>query len=171
MDALDRTVTVRSARSSDAGDIARLTGQLGYDVETSSLDARLASLLARPDQLFVIAAADGHVVGWLHAAIFEDIETDPYVVIAGLVVDSAHRRLGIGRQLLAEAERWAKEQQCSVVRLWSSAGRTAAHQFYERVGYKNIKTQYSFVKSVNGDERDFSAFVPHLAGAAGGDED
>jgi len=165
------TVSMRLARVSDAPDIAELTVQLGYEVDPAMLAGRLTRILTRPDERFVLAEAGGRVVGWLHAAIFEDIETDPYVVIAGLVVDSAHRRLGIGRQLLAEAERWAKEQQCSIVRLWSSAGRTAAHQFYEHVGYKNIKTQYSFVKSVNGDERDFSGFVPHLAGAAGGDED
>jgi GNAT superfamily N-acetyltransferase len=165
------TVSIRAARSSDSGEVANLTKQLGYDVDRAALEQRLTSILARSDQRLVVAEVDGRAVGWLHAAVFEDIETDPYVVIAGLVVDSGHRRLGIGRRLLAEAERWAKEQQCSVVRLWSSAGRTAAHRFYERVGYRNIKTQYSFVKSVHGDERDFSAFVPHLPGAAAGDED
>jgi GNAT superfamily N-acetyltransferase len=164
MDALDHSVSTRAARRSDAADIASLTAQLGYDVETPALDARLTSLLARADQRVVVAEAEGRVVGWLHAAIFEDIETDPYVVIAGLVVDRSHRRLGIGRTLIAECEEWAKGQQCSVVRLWSSAGRTAAHRFYERLGYTNIKTQYSFVKSVGRDRDDFSGFIPRIDG-------
>jgi len=158
------TVSVRLARVSDAPDIAELTVQLGYEVDPAMLAGRLTRILTRPDERFVLAEAGERVVGWLHAAIFEDIETDPYVVIAGLVVDSGHRRLGIGRQLLAEAERWAKEQQCSVVRLWSSAGRTSAHRFYERLGYTNIKTQYSFVKSVGRDRDDFSDFIPRIDG-------
>jgi ribosomal protein S18 acetylase RimI-like enzyme len=104
------------------------------------------------------------VVGWLHAAISESIEGDPDVAIVGLVVDNGHRGQGIGRQLLEDAERWAREQRCAVVRLRSSAGRTAAHQFYEHVGYTNIKTQYSFVKSVERGASDFRAFVPRIGG-------
>jgi hypothetical protein len=61
---------------------------------------------------------------------------------------------------MAEAEKSAKKQQCSIVRLWSSAGRTAAHRFYERLGYRNIKTRYSFVKAVDGGPDDFSGFIP-----------
>jgi hypothetical protein len=42
-------------------------------------------------------------------------------------------------------------------------GRTETHRFYERLGYANIKSQYSFVKSVGvGGPDDFSGFVPRL---------
>jgi hypothetical protein len=61
------------------------------------------------------------------------------------------------------AENWAREQQCSVVRLWSSAGRTDAHRFYERLGYTVIKTHYSFAKSLAPDgARELSQFVPRI---------
>ena len=122
--------------------------------------ARLSKLLARVDQRMFVAEVDERPVGWLHAAMSESIEVEPYVAIVGLVVDRSHRGRGIGRQLLEEAERWAGEQRCRVVRLRSSVGRPAAHQFYEHVGYTNIKTQYSFVKSLDGDKSSFSAFVP-----------
>ena len=158
------TVNIRTARLSDAADIARLTTHLGYDVESAALAERLARVLARSDQRLLLAELDGKAVGWLHAVVFEEIEAAPYAVIAGLVVDRSHRRLGIGRTLIAECEEWAKGQQCSVVRLWSSAGRTAAHRFYERLGYTNIKTQYSFVKSVGGDRDDFSGLIPRIDG-------
>jgi GNAT superfamily N-acetyltransferase len=158
------TVNIRTARLSDAADIARLTAHLGYDVESSALSGRLARILARSDQRLLLAELDGQVVGWLHAVVFEEIEAPPYVVVAGLVVDRSHRRLGIGRTLIAECEEWAKGRQCSVVRLWSSAGRTAAHRFYERLGYTNIKTQYSFVKSLGRDRGDFSGFIPRIDG-------
>jgi GNAT superfamily N-acetyltransferase len=155
-------ISVREARLSDADELADLTIQLGYAVDVPAVQRRLTGLLQRTDQRFIVADVEGHVAGWLHAAISESVEADPYVAIVGLVVDRGHRRHGIGRRLLAEAEKWAREQRCTVVRLRSSAARTAAHRFYEHVGYTNIKTQYAFAKSVDGDERDFEAFVPRV---------
>jgi GNAT superfamily N-acetyltransferase len=156
------TVFVRTARVSDAPEIANLTAQLGYDVESSALTGRLTSILARSDQRFLVADLEGQAVGWLHALIFEEIEADPFVVIGGLVVDSRHRRQRIGRMLMSEAEKWAQEQQCSAVRLWSSIGRTKAHRFYEQLGYTNIKTQYSFAKSLRRGQDGFDAFIPRI---------
>jgi len=68
--------------------------------------------------------------------------------MAGLVVRVATGE-GAGRALMERAERWITGQGCSVIRLWSSSTRTALHRFYEKLGYTNIKTQYSFGKSVN----------------------
>jgi ribosomal protein S18 acetylase RimI-like enzyme len=55
---------------------------------------------------------------------------------------------------MAEAEAFAREHGCPVVRLRSSATRARAHRFYEGLGYINVKTQYSFVKALDarGDE-------------------
>jgi hypothetical protein len=64
---------------------------------------------------------------------------------------------------MSRAEAWAVEKGCSIVRLWSSNVRTEAHRFYEHLGYSHIKTQYSFVKSVDPSGRqDFAAFIPRL---------
>ena len=131
-------ISVRSARPSDADEVAHLTAQLGYDDEGSALAARFARILAQADQRLLIAELDGRPVGWLHAVIWEFVETDAFVVIAGLVVDRAHRKRGIGRTLMRQAEEWAGERACSFVRLWSSSGRIEAHRFYEQLGYTKI---------------------------------
>jgi GNAT superfamily N-acetyltransferase len=154
-------VAVRPAQIADGSEIARLTTQLGYESEAATLAPRLSRLLARDDQQFLVAESDGHVVGWIHALVAEYVEVDPFVVIGGLVVDRSHRRMGVGRVLMRHAEEWAAQQGCPVVRLWSSAGRTAAHEFYRALGYANIKTQYSFVKSFDGAGR-LKGFVPRI---------
>ena len=159
----DGSISIRPARLPDASDVARLTTQLGYDLAESIAADRLSRILRRQDQQFLVAEVDAHVVGWVHAAVAEFVEVEPFVTIAGLIVEREHRRQGIGRMLMAEAEAWAKARGCSIVRLWSSAARTAAHRFYEQLGYANVKTQYSFVKSLNGDRRkDWSEFVPRI---------
>jgi GNAT superfamily N-acetyltransferase len=83
----------------------------------------------------------------VHVVFAEYVDAEAFVLIGALVVDRKHRRLGIGRALMNRPETWARERGCSMVRLTSSATRTAAHRFYEDIGYSNIKTQYSFIKA------------------------
>ena len=154
---------VRIARQDDVVRIVELTAQLGYEVSAEAADARLRRILHRPGDCFLVAEHESRVAGWLHAVIADYLETGPFVVIAGLVVDGTVRKRGIGRALLSTAEQWAIERGCQVVRLWSSAARTDAHRFYERLGSAHIKTQFSFAKSVDPAGRgDFAAFVPRI---------
>jgi len=155
---------VRIASLDDVDRIVELTAQLGYDVDAATVRERLERILQRQDHRFMVAEIDGRTVAWLHAVVSDYIETGPFVVVAGLVVDRSVRNAGIGRALMAAAEQWATTQGCRVVRLWSSAARTKAHRFYERLGYAHIKTQYSFVKSVDPSGRqDFAGFIPRIA--------
>ena len=142
-------VSVRAARLADAASIAQLVGQLGYTLTAEDAAARLSKILPRRDHQVLIADADGKTLGWMHASLSDHIDTDTCVVIEGLVVDRDHRGEGIGRLLLARAEQWAKASGCSLVRLRSTSTRTAAHRFYEHLGYTNVKTQYSFAKGVD----------------------
>ena len=156
-------ITIRAARPSDAGAVASLATQLGYEAEPSAVAERLSRVLARRDQQFLVADDSGRPVGWIHMLIAEYVEAAAFVVIGGLVVDRDYRNQGIGRRLLTHAEEWAAQNGCSVVRLSSSAARTAAHEFYRRAGYTNIKTQYSFAKSVGAaDPEALRAFVPNV---------
>jgi GNAT superfamily N-acetyltransferase len=157
------TVLIRPARLSDVDEIVRLTSQLGYDVVAPNTAAKLSRFLSRRDHQFLIAEADGYAVGWMHVAVTESIEADPFVVVGGLVVDRIHRGQGIGRTLLEHAEDWARTQGCSIVRVWSSTARTAAHRFYEHLGYTRVKTQHSFMKPVNSDGLvEIRRFVPRV---------
>lgn len=142
-------MTIRTARASDAGEIAHLTTQLGYDLTEGDAADRLSRILVRDDHRFLVADVDGRAVGWVHVVFAEYVDAEAFVMIGGLVVDRNHRRLGIGRALMNRAETWARERGCSMVRLTSSATRHAAHRFYEDLGYAHIKTQYSFIKPLD----------------------
>ena len=96
--------TIRIGRVSDAPGIAQLTAQLGYELTASDAAARLSRILARQDQQFIVADIDARVVAWAHAVVVDYVDAEPWVRIAGLVVHREHRRMGIGRALLARAE-------------------------------------------------------------------
>ena len=156
-------VTIRSARASDAREIAQLTTQLGYDLTEADAADRLSRILLREDQQFFVADLDGRAVGWVHVVFAEYVDAEAFVTIAGLVVDRDHRRVGIGRALMDRAEVWARERGCSIVRLTSSVTRKAAHRFYEDLGYANIKTQYSFIRPLDSSAAArVRAFVPRV---------
>jgi GNAT superfamily N-acetyltransferase len=157
----------RTARATDAPAVAALVSQLGYESAEADVTARLGRVMTRSDQQFIVAEADGRLLGWVHVEIAEYVESGSFAVIGGLVVDREHRRQGIGAALMAEAEAWARRQGCGVMRLWSSTSRAPAHRFYEGLGYRNVKTQYSFVKPL--DERGealAARLVPRVDGAS-----
>ena len=155
------SISVRLAQAADAVCLVRLTAQLGYDITAEDAAARLQRALNRQDQRFFIAD-DGGPVGWLHAARVEYFESGACIVINGLVVDSKCRGAGIGRLLLQRAEQWAREEGIGIVRVWSSDQRQRAHRFYEREGYKVVKTQLAFVKTVDGEAHDIAAYTPRV---------
>jgi GNAT superfamily N-acetyltransferase len=142
-------MTTRPARKEDAPAIAALVTQLGYDAVPGEVAERLARLLMKSDHRFVVAEADGRLLGWVHVELSESVDSDTFALIAGLVVDRSHRRQGVGAALMAEAEAWARQHGCAMMRLRSSSTRTPAHRFYEGLGYANVKTQYSFVKPLD----------------------
>jgi GNAT superfamily N-acetyltransferase len=154
-------VAIRPAQATDAHEIARLTIQLGYEVKLGDVSARLNRVLPDPQQQVFTAHTGERIVGWLHIRTSETLETARHAEIAGIVVDAAERGQGVGRDLIERAESWAREKGCSVIRLRTTTTRHEAHKFYERMGYSNLKTQFSFAKALDG-HTDLAAFVPNV---------
>jgi GNAT superfamily N-acetyltransferase len=134
--------------ASDADDVARLCGQLGYAASPEEVTTRFLHIARRRDQAVFVAELEGCVVGWLHVAVHRTIECDLMAEILGLVIDESARRRGIGAMLVTDAERWAAEMACATVRVRSRIARERAHAFYERAGYRRIKTQHVFEKAL-----------------------
>jgi len=140
-------IQVRRATLGDADRLADLSSQLGYPSTPEEVTSRLERI-ERDDGHFVGVAEfeDGRVVGWIHVCVSYLIESNPRAEIGGLVVDEARRGSGVGKLLMQHAEDWARSKRLEAVYLRSNVIRRDAHRFYERLGYKNIKTQQAFLK-------------------------
>lgn len=140
-------LTIRRAARSDAPRLAALSGVLGYPVAATELGARLERLLTSSrDVVLVAESAAGEVVGWLHGAEQELLESERRCEILGLVIDPEHRGLGIGRRLVGAVEAWARERGLEQMAVRSNVVRTESHPFYERLGYARAKTQHAYRK-------------------------
>jgi GNAT superfamily N-acetyltransferase len=131
----------------DAPVVADLTTQLGYPTSPTETTERISVLLARPDDhAALVAEEDGRAIAWVHVAIYTSLESGRVATIGGLVVGEGHRSGGIGAQLLAAAEEWARENGAAKMVVRSRVTRERAHRFYEREGYAILKTSHVFEK-------------------------
>jgi GNAT superfamily N-acetyltransferase len=135
------TLEIRPARPADAERLAALSVELGYPMTAAEATERLAPLSAHPDHAILVAAAGGHVDGWIQVSLPRIFETPQRAEIAGLVVDSAARGRGIGRELVAAAADWARERGCAGIRVRTNVVRERAQAFYRREGFRELKKQ------------------------------
>lgn len=141
-------IVFRCARPADAGRLVGLVEELGYSTPLAGFELRLARLLARPDQAVFVAEEQGELLGWVHVQEFLSLASDPAGLVAGLVVDPAARRRGLGRGLMSAAEDWARARGLATLRLRARVARTEAHEFYRRLGYELAKKQLQFRKQL-----------------------
>jgi GNAT superfamily N-acetyltransferase len=135
--------------AADAERVAALAGELGYPSTPAQITARLLAMGANPESSALVALdAGGTIQGWVHVYGRRHVESDVSAEIGGLVVDPASRGQGIGRALMEAAESWARERGYGRVTLGSSTVRVETHQFYQRLGYAILKSQYRFQKPI-----------------------
>lgn len=143
---------VRPMAPDDVETAARLSTELGYPATAEELAGRLADLSSRDDHAVLVAELDGAVVAWIHVQESRLVVEPPRADITGLVVSREVRRAGVGRTLVAAAERWAAERGADRIRVRSNVVRDDAHAFYPAIGFEVAKTSTVFEKQLLGRE-------------------
>lgn len=141
-------LTLRTASADDAAPLSALSGELGYPCSQAVMAERLSVELAQASHLVLAAEAAGQVVGWINARIASSLESGSRAEIVGLVVAPQARGKGIGRALVAAAERWALEKGMTSVVVRSNVAREESHGFYAALGYARRKTQHFYARSL-----------------------
>lgn len=106
-----------------------------------NMQQALARNQDNPQQLALAARVDGQIVGSLMIVTCEMLfgQCKSFMVIEDVVVDSQHRRTGIGRALMQHAEEHALANNCSYIMLTTEADRPDAQRFYRSMGYQSEK--------------------------------
>jgi GNAT superfamily N-acetyltransferase len=160
-----RAPSIRTAILADASRIAALSEVLGYPVSSSVLEARLQRILSRHEDIVLVAeGASGGIIGWVHAADQETLESGRRCEILGLVVDAAHRGQGVGRQLVDAVEAWAAQRGIGDVTVRSNVVRAESHRFYGSLGYRGVKTQHVYRKRLPDTGRQKEVRIERLRG-------
>lgn len=136
----ENQIKIRRVTMADARALLPLVNQLGYPTTEENLIARIALYQQSPFDRSWIAIQNEQIIGCIALHLYDLFHsTERYARIVSLIVRDTHRRQGIGKKLIARAERYALRKNCSSLELSSSHKRIklGAHHFYEALGYKN----------------------------------
>ncbi len=152
--------TFRAATAADIPAIVALvesayrgdTGRLGWTTESDLLDGRrtdaagVGALLDQPDSIVLLAERDGELLACCHVERQDEAGYFGMFAVTPLLQNG-----GIGKAVLAEAERHASEQwQCLAMRMTVIEQRAELIAWYERRGYQRTGEYRPFPY---GDER------------------
>jgi GNAT superfamily N-acetyltransferase len=131
-------LTIQKLTQSDLPELAVLYQEL-MD-ESTNLEIMTATfqwMAANQAYYVLVAKSDEAVAGSLMGIVCWELlgRCRPFMVIENVIVAPDYRRMGVGRALMTEIERLAREQDCSLIEFCSSSKRKDAHRFYESMGY------------------------------------
>ena len=130
-------MTVRYVKISDAAALLNLMEQLMEEkCELKSIKIQLEKILkSKNHHILVCENEKGEILGTAMGVVCHDLYKSNFMVVENFVVDESARGKGVGRILMESLEKIAKDNDCWYMNLVSSAFRTGAHKFYEKVGF------------------------------------
>jgi ribosomal protein S18 acetylase RimI-like enzyme len=141
-------LTIRVAEMNDAAALAQFMCELGYETTKSEMQMRMERIAADERYRTFVAVHDGNVCGMIGTFTSLSYEhNDAGGRILALVTLSTMRRRGIGRALIATAEKDFAERGITRVALNARLTREDAHKFYESLGYE--RNGWRFVKQLS----------------------
>jgi GNAT superfamily N-acetyltransferase len=135
-------VRIRVATDADVPAMASLLAHLGYPADAAELPERLRRMRAAGDDAFVAELNDTPVgLATVHARAVLHVAR-PVAQLTALVVPPEMRGRGVGRALVAEAERWGRERGADRLVVTTALHRAEAPLFYERLGFEHTGRRY-----------------------------
>ncbi len=147
MNADDWSFEIRAAKPEDAAALVGLLEELGFPAAVDVVAQRLTALADDGETVFV-GTRGVEVLGFVNLHLTPVLHRPTAVGrITALVVASRARRQGLGRALIAAAERRFADAGCGLVEVTSNQKLAEAHAFYQQLGY--AMTSYRFGKALS----------------------
>ncbi|MCZ0961663.1 GNAT family N-acetyltransferase [Paracoccus benzoatiresistens] len=135
-------VRFRPAGRDDVPAVAAMLADdmLGQDRETTDMSVYLAAfdaMQAQGNNHLIVGTTDDDIVACYQLLIIAGLSSSAALraQIEGVRVASDRRGMGIGAQLIADAERRARDAGCSQMQLTTNKSRLDAQRFYDRLGF------------------------------------
>lgn len=139
-------ITYRPYLEKDQQSLQALLVELGYSVGGEGLVTNIREIKKRGGEIFVAESGD-LLVGSICSIIDVRLAEGVYGEIVSLVVSKDYRGKGLGKKLIEMAEEWMKSK-VGKIRVRANTIRSNAHIFYNKQGYREIKTQKIFIKEL-----------------------
>ena len=142
--------TIRRATDQDKPGWLRMRQRLWPDAPQEYLSFDLDHHLADPDYaVFVAFSVDHSLIAFIEARLRdygEGCETSPIGYIEAWYVDEHLRGQNVGRDLVQNAEQWAREKGCTEMASDTWLDNDASIQAHYKMGYYEVDRLVHFVK-------------------------
>ena len=155
---LSVALRIRLAQFSDRLPLANLFHALWPEGPVEEHSRELEAILSRnpPSTLslvvFVAEASDKSLLGFLEVGLRSHADhcdpAHPVGYVEGWYVTDAHRNRGIGKQLLAAAEDWARSQGCTEMASDTQIGNELSQRVHQSLGYEIVERAILFRKAL-----------------------
>ena len=142
----DKPVSLREHRPGDIGWVVHAHGRFyaeeyGWDERFEALVAEIAAAFVqnfdRKRERCWIAEMDGEPVG----SVFVVKDTKTTAKLRLLIVDPKARGRGLGKRLVEECVRFAREKRYRRLALWTQSNLAAARGIYRAAGFRKVKEE------------------------------
>ena len=138
----DVALSIRPATDADADTIAALFTDEGYPAGPTDIVERLTRFASDHSRVLV-AEHDGALLGFIALHAMPRFEHDDRILrVLALVVDAGARERGVGRALMAEAERIGADLDAAFIEITAGHHRPEARRLYESLGYDGNVAAY-----------------------------
>ncbi len=148
-------LTVRPVHESDLNEWFRLRKLLWDENDDGDHRSEMMDILSHSEsQLVLVAdAGEGKLIGFLEASIrpfVEDCHTDHVGYLEGWFVETDHRQSGVGRELVRNAEGWARQKGCTEMASDAEVGNEGSLNAHTRLGYEITSRLVHLRKELSG---------------------
>lgn len=119
---------VRSVARKDCEDIIRLNSNIDFSAINSVIESE--------DFKIIVAQLNDEVIGYIKFQILSDASYKKNLSINDIVVDEKYRGLGVGHQLMIEAEKYALDYNAAFIVAINNNYKEEEAEFYNRQGFK-----------------------------------
>ncbi|NOV22445.1 GNAT family N-acetyltransferase [Cupriavidus necator] len=146
----DASPALREVRGSDAellhlsALLAAMDGEMPLPLAT--MRERYATMRRYPDyRCYMMVGADDVPLGTFSLLVFPVMVHDgrPEAIVEAVVVAPTARGMGVGKAMMREAMRLAREAGAAKLALSSNARRLRAHRFYRQLGFTEHGISFS----------------------------
>lgn len=150
----DGEYAIRPFREDDLSEWFRLRRLLWDETPDDDHQEEMMDIIEHSDSQFVSVAdlGNGRLAGFLEASIrpfVDDCSSENVGYLEGWFVEPGYRRQGIGRNLVASAEKWARERGCTEMASDAELGNSVSVAAHGNLGYEETSRLVHFRKGLN----------------------
>ncbi|NOK58505.1 MAG: GNAT family N-acetyltransferase [Chloroflexi bacterium AL-W] len=139
------------ANHNDVPELQNLASKLWPDEPVEELPMALRKSINSPKEaLFLVRDTHQRAIAFIQLSLRYDYvpgaTRQPVGFVEGLYIEAAHRGAGLGRQLIAHAEKWAFDKGCVELASDALIDNTDSHHFHSRVGFREVERIVTFIK-------------------------